>query len=83
MLRIVPIKIHGRNHVIDTYALLDEGSDVSLCESSLLNELNIESCDKTFHITTVSDEGTTNHGKEVSLRISSIDGSADIDMTRV
>ena len=83
MLRIVAIKVHGRSRTIETYALLDECSDVSLCERSLVDDLGLEGQDKSFQLTTMSDEGSTKHGKEVALSISSMDGSESIDMGKV
>jgi len=42
-LRIIPVKVQGKQpgHVVETYALLDNSSDVSLCDEKLINELGI------------------------------------------
>lgn len=83
MLRIVAIKVYGQSRSIETYALLDECSDVSLCDRSLVDELGIEGRDKSFQLTTMSGKGLLKSGKEVALSISSVDGSESIDMDKV
>ena len=48
-LRIVPVRVQGKQpgQVVETYALLDNGSDVSLCDEKLIDEVGI-SCQETF-----------------------------------
>ena len=43
LLQIVPVRIHGENGLFeDVYALLDPGSQTSLCTSDVLSSLSIE-----------------------------------------
>ncbi|XP_036347102.1 uncharacterized protein LOC118756446, partial [Rhagoletis pomonella] len=39
--RILPVRIHGNNNYIDTFAFLDEGSSVTLMEEEIFQQLNI------------------------------------------
>ena len=42
-LRIVPVKVrrHDASKTMETYALLDNGSDISLCDKNLAVELGV------------------------------------------
>ena len=54
-LRIVPVKVRSRDDaskIVKTYALLDSGSDISLCHKSLAVELGVQGHQKTFYLTT-------------------------------
>ena len=53
-LRIVPVKVCSRdsNKELLTYALLDNGSDVSLCAKGLAAQLGIQGEQRTFYLTT-------------------------------
>ena len=49
-LRIVPVKVRSHNDAskfLETYALLDSGSDISLCDESLAAELGVRGRQKT------------------------------------
>ncbi|KAL5022237.1 hypothetical protein ScPMuIL_001392 [Solemya velum] len=82
-LRIVPVQVEGVYSSIKTYALLDEGSDVSLCSNSLVERLGIKGIEKTFTITTVSAEETVNTGQEIKLSISALDNSESVKLNKV
>lgn len=82
-LRIVPVQVEGVYSSIETYALLDEGSDVSLCSNSLVERLGIKGIEKTFTITTVSAEETVNTGQEIKLSISALDNSESVKLNKV
>ena len=58
-LRVVPVTVRGIDeaHKVQTYALLDNGSDVSLCDKNLIKRLGITGVPTTFSLTTVN-EGT-------------------------
>ena len=53
-LRIVPVKVRSRdsNKELLTYALLDNGSGVSLCAKGLAAQLGIQGEQRTFYLTT-------------------------------
>ncbi|XP_062709353.1 uncharacterized protein LOC134288451 [Aedes albopictus] len=42
LFRIIPVTLHGRNGSIDTFAFLDEGSDLTLIESDLATSLGVQ-----------------------------------------
>ena len=76
-LRIVPVRVEGKQGPIETFALLDSGSDVSLFEEDLLNKISAKTKEKTFNITTVNSNKTI-VGKEASMSISSLDGKQSV-----
>jgi hypothetical protein len=65
-----------------TYALLDDGSDVSLCDSSLVKRLGTTGVPTTFSLITVNQETKESRGEEVRLIVSDLDGSENVDITR-
>ncbi|CAC5385448.1 unnamed protein product [Mytilus coruscus] len=77
-LRIIPIIVRGGDgNSCQTYALLDDGADKTLCDERLLKKLNLTSTTVTFHMSTVSSSGNTIHGQEVDLHVRSVDGNKD------
>ena len=82
-LRIVPVKIQAGKKEIKTWALLDEGSDVSLCDVSLVEELNIKGKKRQFELTTVNGVNSKKEGLEVSLTVQNLNGKEEIDIPRV
>jgi hypothetical protein len=82
-LRVIPVTVRGIDeaHEVQTYALLDDGSHVSLCDSSLVKRLGITGVPTTFSLTTVN-QGTKENRGEVRLIVSDLDGSENVDITR-
>jgi hypothetical protein len=83
-LRVIPVTVRGIDeaHEVQTYALLDDGSDVSLCDSSLVKRLGITGVPTTFSLTTVNQGTKENREEEVRLIVSDLDGSENVDITR-
>ena len=80
-LRILPVVVHGKDVEIETYALLDEGSQVTLCDEKLFERLNLPSIDTTLNVNTVNQNVT--HGcKETSFVVSSLDGANSVSIDR-
>ena len=76
-LRILPVRVvHGSRSVV-TYALLDAGSDVSLCDGRLVKELQLPEVKKEYTINTISDSKKI-QGSEVSLTVCSLDSRESI-----
>lgn len=46
LFRIIPVVVSGPQATIETFAFLDDGSDLSLIESSLVEQLGIDGCKK-------------------------------------
>ena len=53
-LRIVPVRVpdNDSGRMLETYALLDNGSDVSLCDAELVKELDLQGERRDFLLTT-------------------------------
>ena len=81
-LRVIPVKVRGINSLqeVETYALLDNGSDVTLCESSLIKQLGISGTPATFSLTTISEGIKTSPGEEIRLVVSSLDGDESVNI---
>ena len=65
---------------IETYALLDDGSDVSLCNIDLVKQLGITGVPTRFSLTTVNDGTRLKTGEEVILIVSDLKGQ-EVDIT--
>ena len=83
-LRVIPVKVRGidRTQEIETYALFDDGSDVSLCNIDLVKQLGITGVPTRFSLTTVNDGTRQKIGEEVRLIVSDLKGQEEIDITR-
>ena len=74
-LGIIPVVVQGEDgNSCQTYALLDDGADKSLCDERLLQALNVASRPVTSQISTVSFIGSTKHGKEGDLQVRHVNG---------
>lgn len=84
-LRIVPVRVQGKQpgHVVETYALLDNGSDVSLCDEKLIDELGISGVQRHFSLTTQKKKDLARTGYEVKLIINSIDNESRLEVPKV
>ena len=84
-LRIVPVRVR-RNYLsktVETYALLDTGSDVSLCDKNLATELGIQGQEKAFFLTTQERENSPRFGTEISLTVEPLDSTDKIEVNRL
>ncbi|CAH8446440.1 unnamed protein product, partial [Dicrocoelium dendriticum] len=80
-LGIVPVRLEGPLLSVETYALLDSGSDVSLVQDDLLREAGIEINPVSLKMQTVSGISCLESGV-ASFRLVSLDGSESIDVRR-
>ena len=82
-LRIVPVRVCGKplDKVIETYALLDNGSDVTLCNRSLVEQLELEGKPRNF-LTTQEMKNSPKNGLEVQLSIKSIRGDSSLEVPK-
>ena len=61
-LGIIPVVVKGMNgNSFQTYALLDNGADKTMCDERLLDALNVSSRPVTFNIATVNSAGSTTY----------------------
>ncbi|XP_078344112.1 uncharacterized protein LOC144629777 [Oculina patagonica] len=84
-LRIVPVRVRGNQpgQVVETYALLDSGSDVSLCDEKLIRELGISGVQRNFFLTTQEKKESSKSGLEVKLTIDSINSQSSLEIPKV
>ena len=83
-LRILPVRVRGNQpgRMIETYALLDNGSDVTLCDRELVDELGITRQPRSFLLTTQESKDSERSGLEVKLIIDSIDEDSSLKVPR-
>ena len=84
-LRVVPVKVRSRdsNKAVETYALLDSGSDISLCDKTLARELGVRGQEKTFFLTTQEREDSPRVGHDISLTVEPLDGTDKVEVKRL
>ena len=85
-LRVVPVKVRSHDDAsktVETYALLDSGSDISLCDKNLAMELGVHGRQKTFYLTTQEKEDSPRVGYELSLVVEPLDGTDRVDVVRL
>ena len=78
-LRILPVRVENGTKSIDTYALLDNGSDVSLCDERLVSMLDLKGKSRTFTINSVNSSKVVN-GQEVGLQVRSLNSSDGVNI---
>ena len=73
LFRIVPVKLHGPNTILEIFASLDEGSSLTLIEEELANDLNLTGTSTSLCLKWTGDMvRTEEESRRVSLEISSI-----------
>ncbi|PIK43536.1 hypothetical protein BSL78_19599 [Apostichopus japonicus] len=65
-----------------TWALLDDGSDVSLFEQSLADDLDINEKMKPFSLTTVNSPGVHRKGMEANIMVKAITEGEEIEISK-
>ena len=68
---------------VKTYALLDSGSNVSLCQDKLLHLLKARRRTERMSLMTLEKENNETAAQVISLRISNLDGSDEITIPQV
>ncbi|XP_060583463.1 uncharacterized protein LOC132739706 isoform X2 [Ruditapes philippinarum] len=83
-LGIIPVIVKGGDgSSCQTYALLDDGADKTLCDERLLRSLNITGKPVTFRMSTANSREGIIHGQEADLDIQPIDGNESITVRKV
>jgi len=84
-LRIELVKVHSQNSNKEllTYALLDTGSDVSLCAKGLAEQLGIQEVQRMFYLTMQEKQDSPKFGQELSLTVEATDGSDKLEIQRL
>ena len=83
-LGIIPVKARGKGggKVIETYALLDNGSEVTSCHERLVRELGLDGQRFEFTLTKMTGSGKVG-SKLVDLVVKSIDDSVEAELCSV
>ena len=81
-LKTVPVRVIGPHKVVETYALLDNCSDVTLCTKRLAQELEIDGVAREFSLTTVNKESCGLQGAEVSFQVEGLSGEHQVDIDK-
>ena len=68
---------------VKTYALLDSGSNISLCQDRLLRMLKARGRIEKMSLTTLEKKNNETTARVVSLRVSSLDGSEELTIPQV
>ena len=84
-LRVVPVRVQGcsNSRMAETYALLDDGSDVSLCDLQLLEQLGLSGVQRQFTLSTLNTEDHEQSGREVSMQVTSLNTTGSISLPGV
>ncbi|XP_043660207.1 uncharacterized protein LOC122624614 [Drosophila teissieri] len=70
LFRILPVTLYGENTQVDTYALLDEGSSVTLIDDELIRSLNLRGESRQLNVQWFGGKSVKEHTRMVSLQIS-------------
>lgn len=83
-LRIVPVKVRGKtnNQIVETYALLDNGPEVTLCYEQLVSKLELDRERLTFTLTGTTGS-TQMESHVVNFTVMSMDESIVVELPGV
>ena len=82
-MRIVPVRVQAGGMEVTTYALLDNGSNKSLCTEGLLKALGVRGNPVSYNITTVNKTARRSSGVEAKLLIKPVDGDNAVVLDQV
>ncbi|KAK3729175.1 hypothetical protein QZH41_000580 [Actinostola sp. cb2023] len=83
-LRIVPVKVKGPTKSVITYALLDNGSDVSLCEKDLAAQIGVRGEEKSYYLTTQEKKNSRKVGQYLTgLTVESLDDGNRLNIPKL
>ena len=69
--------------MVETYALLGSGFNVSVCDEKLIHELGINGVPRNFFLTTQEKKESSKSGLEVKLTIYSINSQSSLEIVKV
>jgi hypothetical protein len=80
----VPVRVRGINGTqeVQTYALLDNGSEVTLCDERLARKLNIDGENTNFTLTGINGSVEV-ESQLVDIVVMSLDGSTEVELQKV
>ena len=75
---VVPVKIHGNNGDIETYAFIDPGCDISLIRRDLYDKLELEGTLASYTMKTLNASERTNSQFKTTLSLFSLDNETHV-----
>ncbi|XP_073843555.1 uncharacterized protein [Musca autumnalis] len=72
LFRVVPVKLYGSNCVVETFALLDEGSSVTMIDSSLVRQLGLSGRQSKLNLSWYGGKSSQESAMVVDLHVSGI-----------
>ena len=84
-LPLVPVRVTspGSGTTVETYALLDSGSNISLCQDRLLQSLGVSGRPEPMRLTTLEKAHSASTARVASLTVTSLDGSDSVHLSQV
>ncbi|XP_071479017.1 uncharacterized protein [Diadema antillarum] len=82
-LRVLPVKVRGNGKEVTTCALLDQGSDVTLCDERLVKELGLKGSAKELELTTINQQNHKVMSVEVDMTVTGIGKTEIIQLDSV
>ena len=82
-LSIAPVKVkrRGKGRIIETYALLDNGSRATFCTEQLLQDLEVHECE--LSLATTENENTKSESMVASLDVMDLEDNVMVEMPTV
>ena len=83
-LGVVPVRVRGceGTQEVETYALLDSGSEVTLCHERLMETLNLGGDRLKFTLTGINGSAEV-ESQLIDIHVESLDGSTAVELTKV
>ena len=73
LLQVVPVRVIGHHGAATTtFAMLDSGSEITLVDPSLMEQLGVQGRSDKLLVSTVSDENDLQHGRRLNSSIESL-----------
>ena len=69
LLQIVPVRVHGTNGFVDTFAILDSGAKISLCTEKLARKLDLKGEAQPLSLNNVENSGKRRVALKTSLQL--------------
>ncbi|KAJ8049471.1 hypothetical protein HOLleu_02233 [Holothuria leucospilota] len=83
-LRAVSVTVNGTGPTkVQTWALLDDGSNISLCDQRLVSLLGLKGNPTKFNLNTVIGEGPSEFGLEVEVTARALSGNGAVHLPKV
>ena len=81
-LGIVPVTVEVGGKRTKTYAMLDDGSEKSMCCDSLLDRLGVTGKSVQYTVASVNDRQVTYDGRQVDLAVRAVDGGRSVEVRK-